>query len=147
MRIIITNFGPIKEFVYDLDKEMIVTYGNNNIGKSYAMQIVYLLLKAFNGEIYVAQRMFSRIYLYSRTSDVPKHKENVKNMVYQFIESEEQIKDITTYISREVDELISASFMPEFMNSCKNTFGNLEKTLQNNPKIVIKCEEYEFLLD
>ena len=47
MKIKIVNFGPIKEFEFDLSKKLIVTYGDNNIGKSYAMQVVYLLLKAF----------------------------------------------------------------------------------------------------
>ena len=32
VKVIIQKFGPIKKFEYDLDKEMIVTYGNNNIG-------------------------------------------------------------------------------------------------------------------
>ena len=41
MKIKIERFGPIREFTYDLDKDLIITYGNNNIGKSYAMQIVY----------------------------------------------------------------------------------------------------------
>ena len=43
MKIKIVNFGPIKEFEFDLSKKLIVTYGDNNIGKSYAMQVVYLL--------------------------------------------------------------------------------------------------------
>ena len=45
MRIKIKNWGPVREFEYDLSKSVIVTYGDNNIGKSYAMQVVYLLLK------------------------------------------------------------------------------------------------------
>lgn len=47
MKIKIDRFGPINTFSYDLEKDFIVTYGNNNIGKSYSMQIVYLLLKTF----------------------------------------------------------------------------------------------------
>lgn len=47
MKIEIERFGPMKKFQYDLSKDLIVTYGNNNIGKSYSMQIVYLLLKTF----------------------------------------------------------------------------------------------------
>ena len=31
MKIAIQNFGPIKEFCYDLEKDLIITYGNNNI--------------------------------------------------------------------------------------------------------------------
>ena len=40
MKITITNFGPIKQFDYDLAKDIVVTFGDNNIGKSYAMQVV-----------------------------------------------------------------------------------------------------------
>lgn len=45
MDIKLLNFGPIKEYRFDLSKDLIVTYGKNNIGKSYAMSMVYLLLK------------------------------------------------------------------------------------------------------
>ena len=45
MKIEIVNFGPINRCEYDLSKSLIVTYGENNIGKSYAMQVIYLLLK------------------------------------------------------------------------------------------------------
>ena len=31
MKIKIVNFGPIKEFEFDLSKKLIVTYGDNNI--------------------------------------------------------------------------------------------------------------------
>lgn len=39
------NRGPVKDFEYYFSKSVIVTYGDNNIGKSYAMQVVYLSLK------------------------------------------------------------------------------------------------------
>jgi len=45
MEIRIFNVGPIKEFTFDLSKELIVIYGENNIGKSYAISVVYLVLK------------------------------------------------------------------------------------------------------
>jgi predicted ATPase len=45
MEIKIFNFGPIKEFQLDLSKDLIIAYGRNNIGKSYAISVVYLLLK------------------------------------------------------------------------------------------------------
>ena len=44
MKIEIENWGPIERFEYDFTKSMIVAYGENNIGKSYAMQVVYLFL-------------------------------------------------------------------------------------------------------
>ncbi len=47
MIIKISNFGPIKEFTFDLNKDLIAIYGTNNIGKSYAIELVYLFLKFF----------------------------------------------------------------------------------------------------
>ena len=41
----IKNFGPIKEIGFDLSKDLIMVYGKNNIGKSYAISVIYLLLK------------------------------------------------------------------------------------------------------
>jgi predicted ATPase len=45
MLIKIRNFGPIKEFDFDLDKDLIAIFGKNNIGKSYAISASYLLIK------------------------------------------------------------------------------------------------------
>ena len=45
MKISIKNFGPIHSFDFDLEKDFHVIYGKNNIGKSYAISLVYLILK------------------------------------------------------------------------------------------------------
>ena len=45
MKVVIKNFGPIKNYEVDLRKKLIVNYGPNNIGKSCAMNVVYLLIK------------------------------------------------------------------------------------------------------
>jgi len=45
MKISIKNFGPIDHFEFDLEKDLHVIYGENNIGKSWAISIAYLLLK------------------------------------------------------------------------------------------------------
>lgn len=147
MKIIIEKFGPIDKFEYDLDKEIIITYGNNNIGKSYAMQIVYLLLKTFIVNMFVTPRTYHQMYIYPCRIDVSLPEEKIENMVRTFMESDEQIKDITSEIVLEVNKLISSTFLPEFMNSCKNTFGNLEKTLEKEPIITIDCKEYNFVID
>ena len=62
MRIKITNFGPIKEFEFDFSKKLIATYGDNNIGKSYAMQVVYLLLKAFMN-VPIDEKKMTQVFL------------------------------------------------------------------------------------
>ena len=50
MKIEIKNFGPIREFVFDLDKDLHLIYGENSIGKSYAVYVVYGLIKLFNNK-------------------------------------------------------------------------------------------------
>jgi len=45
MQIKIRNFGPVKEFNFDLTKDFVVIFGKNNLGKSYAISAVYLVLK------------------------------------------------------------------------------------------------------
>ncbi|MBL7692846.1 MAG: AAA family ATPase, partial [Flavipsychrobacter sp.] len=47
MKIIIKDFGPISHFEFDLRKDLHVIFGKNNIGKSYAISAVYLILKNF----------------------------------------------------------------------------------------------------
>lgn len=45
MKIRIENFGPIHSFEMDLEKDMHILYGENSVGKSYAVMLVYLILK------------------------------------------------------------------------------------------------------
>lgn len=45
MKIILENFGPIKRVEFDLSKDLNVIFGKNNIGKSYAITALYIILK------------------------------------------------------------------------------------------------------
>lgn len=145
MKITIERFGPIEKFEYDLEKDLIITYGNNNIGKSYAMQIVYLLLKTFIGNTFMLHgKTYRDIYIFPQQTDISIREGRVEEIVRFFMESEEQAKDITQDIAEEVSNLVQLAFMPIFMNSCKNTFGNLEKTLEKNPVITIDYHECHF---
>ncbi|MEA5139439.1 AAA family ATPase [Arcicella rigui] len=45
MLIELQNFGPIKSFQFDTSKDIHAIFGKNNIGKSYAISAVYLILK------------------------------------------------------------------------------------------------------
>lgn len=53
MKVILENFGPIRRVEFDLSKDLNVIFGKNNIGKSYAITALYILLKhllaEFNG--------------------------------------------------------------------------------------------------
>jgi predicted ATPase len=45
MKITIENFGAIKHFVFDTEKDLTLIFGKNSVGKSYAISLVYLILK------------------------------------------------------------------------------------------------------
>ncbi|NGZ07224.1 MAG: AAA family ATPase [Magnetococcales bacterium] len=47
MIITMENVGPIKHYQFDLDKDFHLLIGDNSVGKSYAISIVYLVLKSF----------------------------------------------------------------------------------------------------
>lgn len=47
MRITIENFGAIKHFEFDTEKDMYLIFGKNSVGKSYGISLVYLILKLF----------------------------------------------------------------------------------------------------
>ncbi|WP_140367522.1 AAA family ATPase, partial [Vibrio parahaemolyticus] len=47
MNITIKNFGPVRDFTIDLNKDFHLLVGKNNIGKSYAITAVYLIVKSF----------------------------------------------------------------------------------------------------
>lgn len=57
MKISIKNFGPIDHFEFDLEKDLHVIYGENNIGKSWAIEGLYLLLKFWRENAELAFRL------------------------------------------------------------------------------------------
>ena len=145
MKIAIQNFGPIKEFCYDLEKDLIIRYGNNNIGKFYAMQIVYLLQKTFlHGNMGMP---FRNSYWNIMPFHVEISLKEPENTVQHFIESGKSSETITDLVIRETYRALENVLMPEFMNSCGNTFGNLEKTLENRPVIQVSHGKYTFEMD
>jgi len=52
MRIEINNFGIVKNFNFDSNSNFTIIYGKNNTGKSYAITVVYLVLKHFIDDFY-----------------------------------------------------------------------------------------------
>lgn len=139
MKIKITDFGPIKEFEFDFSKKLIATYGDNNIGKSYAMQVVYLLLKAFMNAP-IDEKKLTQVFLdwcksignVNRTSD------------NESLLAENQAEyNNSTYLYENIAELI----IPQFINSCRNTFGNFDLILSKNPHIYFTLRQHFMDID
>ena len=47
MKVKIENFGPVKEFTFDTSKKFNLIVGDNNVGKSYVLNIFYFVVKTF----------------------------------------------------------------------------------------------------
>ena len=135
MKIKIVNFGPLKEFEFDLSKRFIAIYGNNNIGKSYSMQAVYLLLKTFIGFRNSSAVLVNGQPYPGRSMSAHDIGEILQKLLRSFVETDMAEKDITNEVRQILHESISEMFMPHFMNACGNTFGNFQKLLEKNPHI------------
>lgn len=134
MRVIIENWGPIKRFEYDLTKSIIITYGENNIGKSYAMQVLYLLLKKLIQYSEAAFMPFRPTYytepLTGIMVDFSKHKE---------MDSQDITKALTAIHTDYMTEL----FMSDFLDACRNTFGTFSAILEDDPRITLLLGEHD----
>lgn len=143
MQITIKNFGPIKEFNYDLSKDIIVTFGNNNIGKSYAMQVVYLLLK----NLIEYAEFGSSYYHYRYYSQLRMDSEYFVEKVQKFAKETKPTEKITEIINSAVVRDISTKLVTNFIHSCENTFGNFKGILAQKPVIIMHVERYTLTID
>ena len=141
MKITISNFGPIKQFHYDLAKDIIVTFGDNNIGKSYAMQVVYLLLKTLT-DIADYSYGYVRFGYSSQYRYAHSYYDTLKDIVDSFSKSSDYTADITKQINSAALDNISDKFINSFSNSCENTFGNFKGIVDQKPVIILEIEKY-----
>ena len=104
MKISIKNFGPIDHFEFVLEKDLHVIYGENNIGKSWAISLLYLSLKSWKALANLNTEQFSGIK--------ERQKYRVENSDKKFLLPE------TTW---EEDE-----FIRDLNNSLYNTFTQMK---------------------
>ncbi|MCP4216459.1 MAG: AAA family ATPase [bacterium] len=113
MKISIRNFGPIKEAHFDLTKDLVVCYGKNNIGKSYAISVIYLLLKHLDK---INHNDLDRII----------HNE-VKAFNHQAMEQkirDEKKCDISDKINTLFKKILNKLLADKLADSLENTFGH-----------------------
>lgn len=142
MKIEILNFGPINRCEYDLNKSLIVTYGENNIGKSYAMQVIYLLLKKI--------RMYTDYFSYMEMfyPEARENREGIEKILKNFvINNEIQVLDVTNEIIHNYKKNLEKLLLNEFQASLENTFGTYDKILEQTPVIKLQIDsENEYKL-
>lgn len=145
MKITLKDFGPISHFEFDLEKDLHVIFGKNNIGKSYAITAVYLILKnlivqpeeydqvdlilykLLRGE----NKKFNKRFSKTNNSTKTKYSDDIQN-VLDYISglNTEVINDIKKDNPKELDvstkiELIFSKVMDiYFLKKLENSFNN-----------------------
>ncbi len=125
MKISIKNFGPIDHFEFNLEKDLHVIYGENNIGKSWAISLIYLLLK-------------SSRELLNLSSDESALVEMSFKEYYRKIEAQTGLGLLPTGLY---------SFLRDLNNSLDNTFGKVKNKISGiEPEITLTTEKIEIVI-
>lgn len=160
MKICIKDFGPISKFDFDLSKDLNVILGENNIGKSYAITVIYLIIKnligdtlgrdPFNVNYFFYLRHFPMQFqgddrlpqLFQRASEIE------KNTMQKLKESDEV--DITAEVSLILNELITESLIHNLEQGFKSSFSSIKdlknKYSNNNFLICLSFNDFSFTI-
>lgn len=116
MKIQIDNFGPIHRFECDLNKDLHLILGTNNIGKSYAITVVYLLLKSF----IEAGEEFDPV-------DARGARGEIDALVDYFFERESGKKtDVEATSTARATAWLEREFLPRFQGHLEGTYGFMD---------------------
>lgn len=138
LNITIENWGPVQKCEFDLKKSLIVVYGNNNIGKSYAMQALYLLLK--NLLLYASGISIYASGLLFYFEDSTRGLSAIEELVMNFDESGMAEKDVTEDLLNLIADSMEKEFLPKLRSSFQNTFGTYNLMLEKDPVFTITSE-------
>lgn len=161
MLITINNFGPIKDFHFDLSKDLNVIFGKNNIGKSYGITAIYLLLKNIMNEN-AGGHIYSDLdyFFFSRMRHYDDSSEQTTKFRSFIISQESQIRsrllnsnvdvDATEITEQIFKKLISISLLPSLEKSFNNSFSSisdLNNSFTNKPfSIKISFKEFHLTI-
>ncbi|WP_335970066.1 AAA family ATPase [Acinetobacter bereziniae] len=145
MKIQIKNFGPIYSFETTLNSDLTLIVGKNNIGKSYAISVVYLILKSFNIKRYRQSFYFHEFWFENGNEIQKKYRDKIADL-----ESKLKINDqipVDSIFSEYLADSLKAIIGEEIKNSMNGTFGDLnllERRNGDNPFFSIKNDYLEF---
>ncbi|VFM97560.1 MAG: AAA ATPase domain-containing protein [Candidatus Kentron sp. G] len=118
MKIQIHNFGPIHRFECDLGKELHLIVGENNVGKSYGITVVYLLLKAMMKS---GKALEMAEFLHERAQRLP---EDAFDKVSALNAGDEA--DIGELFRAEVIGILRDTFLNRFRDYVGETYGPMD---------------------
>lgn len=129
-----------------LQKDIVVTFGDNNIGKSYAMQVVYLLLKNLTEYVSFNGGYFHYNYSYSAHRYGSEHFNKARETLDTFSKGAGTDLNITKLMNSIILADLSEKFLGNFINSCENTFGNFKGITEQKPVITLCIKNYRLVI-
>nr|VFJ87934.1 MAG: AAA domain-containing protein, putative AbiEii toxin, Type IV TA system [Candidatus Kentron sp. LFY] len=118
MKIQIHDFGPIHHFECDLAKDLHLIVGENNVGKSYGITVVYLLLKAL---VESRDILGSAEFLHGRAMQLP---EEIFDRVSALNVGDEA--DVGDIFREEIVRLLKDTFLKRFRDYIGETYGPID---------------------
>ncbi len=140
MEIRIYNFGPIKEFTLDLSKELMVVYGENNIGKSYAVSVVYIILKRLLDLNFTQLEESNHLEKLINEEAIGKESQDLEKQLNK------DECDITDPICNMIKKILGELLNKNLENAIITTFGPLNR-LKNVKSKKIPLFDIKFLND
>lgn len=118
MRITIQNFGAIKHFEFDTEKDMYLIFGKNSVGKSYGISLVYLILKLFANR---GRDAFDPEVFFFLTNDP-----DVEDVIHKMPLRKGKRIDLANDINRHLVSYLKTYLIVNLNHSLINSFNNIE---------------------
>lgn len=122
MKIRIHDFGPINEFSFDLSKDWNLILGENNVGKSYAITLIYLIIKTFLN-VDLLRLSFRRV-MYSESEEVSIIENKLNKVINDLPENGSS--DISKLVNEDIISILEESYLDVLSGYLKSTFGQIE---------------------
>ncbi len=148
MKIDIKNLGPINEFTFDLEKDFHIIYGENNIGKSYAISTIYIILKYFIVEPTNFDFSLLQYLIQAEKENISELSDLITSIKTKLLEEKTRTFSITKLCENILKTEISNAYLPLLKQSFKNSYSNLENLQNklNNEEFYIKLylDDFQF---
>jgi len=135
MKITLRDFGPISHFEFDLEKDLHVIFGKNNIGKSYAITAVYLILKNWINEDFkqtLSEIKYNLRYIKTVSETENYIRNDLKNNTVGKIEITKEMETILTNLFFRPYEHKDSGVIKELENSFNNSFPPIKELSNYN---------------
>ena len=158
MKVTLENFGPIRKAEFDLSKDMNVIFGKNNIGKSYAITALYILLKHLISGFGTEWRYSDAIYqaiihgpeFKSRQQESSKPFEEIIKEARNAFRQDSKLNEyeLSSSLGYLLKEVFSSSIFEQLGASFNNSFQSVKQLANQrvNEQLQITIETAQFTL-